>query len=145
MPTSEMKRMKYIALIIATAIFLIGCAKSSIVIAQGNFNSNQTSGKIYSENEVSEKAVILKRPNPVYPQELMNSTTCRGRLAVKLKVVLLKSGEVGDVAVIKRQGCKTTESAINAVRLIKFNPALKIGIPVSQYIFTTCYFAKLNF
>jgi hypothetical protein len=129
--------MKLSALIFITAMLLVANPCQSL----------QSDDKIYKEPEVTERAVILVRPKPLYPQQMWNGNcnswprhASRTRLDVKLKVVLLKSGEVGDIKVLKERPCGTTESSIEAARRIKFKPAAKNGVPVSQYLILTYYF-----
>jgi len=51
-----------------------------------------------------------------------------------LRVVLKASGEVGDIKVVRDLPDGLTEECIRVAREIKFEPAMKGGNPVSQYL-----------
>ena len=96
----------------------------------GNSSSVNVSAKIYEKDEVAQPARILSMPQPYYT-EPARQKEIQG--TVVLRVVLLSTGQVGNIEVIEGLPEGLTEKAIQAVRLIKFNPARLNGIPVSQY------------
>ena len=139
--------MKYSGAIITAAVLLTNGFSVSNQPASSSNTFVQGEDRVYTEAQVTEKATILERPNPRFPQQLWNCSSWPKRrksttLGVKLKVVLLKSGVVGEVEVIKGRPCGTTESSIDAARSIKFKPAVKNGAAVSQYLITTYYFIR---
>ena len=91
---------------------------------------NATSEKIYEPKEVDQKAKILSRQEPSYTEQARRNHTSG---TVILKVVLRASGEVGEIKVMSRLGDGLTEECIRVARLVKFEPAIKNGAPVSQY------------
>lgn len=86
--------------------------------------------KAYGEKEVARAAVVVNRPHPRYP-----GTAAVARIGgeVRLRVLFLASGEVGEIEVLKGRAAGLTESAVEAARKIKFIPAEKDGRLVSQY------------
>lgn len=90
-----------------------------------------TAQPIYSINDVVQKATIISKPEPAYTEE--------ARLAgisgvVRLRLVLGFDGRVHNIAVMRSLSHGLTEKAIRAARNIKFIPAMKNGVPVSQYV-----------
>jgi TonB family protein len=61
------------------------------------------------------------------------SSDCPDGVVLFLKAVLHKSGKVTDIQVVKPINCSFQEKAIKSVRKIKFTPAIKDGVAVSQY------------
>jgi TonB family protein len=88
--------------------------------------------KVYLSREVTEKAVIKSRPevqsNPIATEE------CPQEGSVLIKMVLHKSGKVKDVKLIRGMSCGFDRLATEASRRIKFVPAQKDGVRVSQYL-----------
>jgi TonB family protein len=87
--------------------------------------------KIYTREEVTCWAVINSRPEPSYPKKARDSEV---QGVVRLRVVLLASGKVGEISVIKGLPEGVTEAAIEAARRIKFTPAIKGDRWVSQRV-----------
>ena len=83
---------------------------------------------IFSSGEVTEKAHITFRPQPRYPEEA-RSARLYGQ--VKLLVVLAADGMVKHILVLQPSHQALTESAMEAARKIRFDPAIKDGHPVS--------------
>lgn len=103
----------------------------SAAAAQG---ANQPSeercdGAVYQAKEVSQKARITSKPIPTYPEEA-RIHNINGRVA--LTAVLCRSGHVTDIQIVKGLPFGLTESAMNAVKKVKFEPAQKDGEAVSQ-------------
>ena len=119
---------------------LVVCSMCAPVYCQSDTKQTpeKQEEKIYTEKEQRgpgmEKAVILEKPEPEFPEEAKaNAGDGYTYWEVKLRVVLLKSGEVGEIKVMKKAPYGITESAIRAARGIKFKPAKKDGVPVSVY------------
>jgi TonB family protein len=88
--------------------------------------------KPLTRSEVTERAVIKTRPNPVYPREARRYGV---QGAVKLRIILGSDGRVRDeMDVLEGLPHGITEEAIKAARRIEFEPARKDGRPVSQYV-----------
>ena len=86
---------------------------------------------VYSPKTVDVRAEITKRPPPSYTREA-NRAGIQGH--VVLKLVLTAAGEVGSVRVVRRLPYGLTESAMRVACKIKFNPAMKNGQAVSQWL-----------
>jgi TonB family protein len=98
-----------------------------------NSNSNQSSApldpnRIYSIKEVTQKPVILFKPEPAYTEEARRNST---QGVVVLRVVLKADGTVSGIKPITSLPDGLTERAMLAARQIKFKPAMKDGRPVS--------------
>jgi TonB family protein len=87
--------------------------------------------RVYSPKEVDKRAVI-KNPKEIDPGKLGPSSDCQNRAVVALKLVLRKTGKVSDVEVVKPAFCSLDDKALTSVAKIKFTPAIKDGVPVSQ-------------
>ncbi len=77
---------------------------------------------------VTSKVKIISKPRPGYTdaarQENVQGT-------VSLKVTFLASGQVGSITPVQRLPHGLTEQAIAAARQIRFEPALRNGVPVA--------------
>ena len=85
---------------------------------------------IFVRSEIpTTKARILSKAEPEYPESAR-----RARISgtVKLLVVLAADGAIKNVYVIQPLSHGLTDSAVGALRKIKFVPATKDGHPVSQ-------------
>jgi TonB family protein len=87
--------------------------------------------KVFSGNEVDQRAAILSRPQPEYTQEARVNQISG---VVTLRVVLSASGQVTNITVVKGLGYGLSEKAIDAARKIRFEPARKDGRAVSMYM-----------
>jgi len=122
-----MKSFAVIAVLIGL-FFVSGiCASSSI----GQESSAQPGEKVYQPSEVSRKARITLKPPAQYTEEA-RKRDIRGR--VILRVVLRASGDITDIEVIKGLPYGLTEECIKVAHRIKFEPAVKDGQKVSQYV-----------
>jgi TonB family protein len=88
-------------------------------------------GEIYTGREVTRKAVVLSRPAPSYPKGARRNGT---HGVVRIRMVLAASGKVENVTVVRGLPDGLSEEAIKAALKIKFEPALKDGVKVSQYV-----------
>jgi len=86
---------------------------------------------VFSPRDVDRKARILTRPEPQYTQ-LAKENQVTG--TVTLRAILAASGKVTNIRAISGLPYGLTEQAIAAARKIEFEPAMKDGRPVSQYI-----------
>ena len=96
-----------------------------------SFGASPAGRDILSAREVTTKARILRRPEPMYTERARRSQT---RGTVLLRMVLGADGKVNHIVAVRRLPDGLTESAIEAARRIKFVPATKDGRPVSQYV-----------
>lgn len=88
--------------------------------------------RIYAAKEVDVRAKPI-RSSADYPSP---GADCPGRVEflAAAGAVLRKSGKVTDVELLKSSGCKTFDEDVGRVlRNLRFNPALKDDLPVSQY------------
>lgn len=93
--------------------------------------AGEDDGKVYDGRDVTCRAVINSKPEPVYPRRARKDMITG---VVRLRAVLLASGNVGEVSVVKGLPEGVNEAAIRAARRIKFTPAVKDGRRVSQRI-----------
>jgi TonB family protein len=84
---------------------------------------------IYDPKEVDTKAAILSKTKAEYTDEARQNYISG---VVLLEVILSSSGEIREIKVINPLPYGLTDSAIKAVRKVKFKPAAKDGRPVSQ-------------
>jgi TonB family protein len=87
--------------------------------------------QVFSPREVTQKALILSRPEPLYT-ESARANLISG--TVVLRAILSSTGTVTDIKVVSGLPYGLTERAVEAAQEIKFNPAIKDGRRVSQYI-----------
>jgi protein TonB len=86
---------------------------------------------VYRGRETTRKARITSRPEPAYTEEARS----RGITGtVVLRAVFAANGKVENIRVVVGLPSGLTERAVNAARKIKFEPAVKDGRYVSQYI-----------
>ena len=84
----------------------------------------------FTAKEVDTKAEIKARPDPPYTREARRMGV---EGVVILKVLLLPSGKIDRVRVVRRLPYGLTENAIFAACEIKFTPAVKAEKPVPQW------------
>lgn len=118
--------MKFFLIIILNITFIL--TVQSVVLCQSQDNDSQQSEKIYLPNEVDVKLKIKERPKAKYTEDARRNCI-NGK--VLLNVVLKSSGKVEDIEVIKGLSEGLSESAVEAARKIKFEPAKKDGQKVS--------------
>jgi tetratricopeptide (TPR) repeat protein len=90
-----------------------------------------TSPGIFRANDVTQRAVILFKPEPGFTEAARHHNT---RGVVRLRAVLAADGHVRNVIAIKRLPDGLTEKSIEAAKRIRFTPATVNGRPVSQFI-----------
>ncbi len=86
---------------------------------------------VYAPKEVTRKAAIKRKPDPQYPEEAVRRGVSG---VVVLEVVLLRSGRVGEIKVLRGQPEGITEATVKAARQIEFEPAKKDGKKVSMWV-----------
>ncbi|HEX6729012.1 MAG TPA: energy transducer TonB [Pyrinomonadaceae bacterium] len=87
--------------------------------------------KTYLPKEVDTKALIRVQPEPKYTREARRAGA---QGYVILKVLLSAKGNIDRVRVVRPLPFGLTENAIRAACGIKFDPAIKNGAPVSQWV-----------
>jgi len=90
-----------------------------------------TRERIYTGKEVTTKARLLSKPEPMYTDEAHRKHTGG---TVILRVVFSKTGEVNSINVVAGLPDGLTQRAIDAAGRIKFVPATKDGNPVSMWM-----------
>ena len=94
---------------------------------------------IYGASEVDKKAKLVDAPAAVYTAEAREAKV---RDEVRLRLVLAGDGTIRNMFPIKSAGHALTESAVIAAQQIKFEPAVKDGRPVSQFVTLVYEFKK---
>jgi TonB family protein len=112
------------------AMLVFSCAASVASYSRIGQTAKSPPRKIYEPKEVDQKAKILSRQEPQYTEQARRNHTSG---TVILKVVLQASGEIGEIKVMSELPDGLTEECIRVARLVKFEPAVKNGTPVSQY------------
>ncbi|HEV7903882.1 MAG TPA: TonB family protein, partial [Pyrinomonadaceae bacterium] len=87
--------------------------------------------KTFNQREVTRKANITSKPEPLYTAEARRNQTSG---TVRLRLILGASGSVSGITPLSRLPDGLTEKAIEAARRIAFIPAEKDGRKVSQYV-----------
>ncbi|HEY1404916.1 MAG TPA: energy transducer TonB [Pyrinomonadaceae bacterium] len=88
-------------------------------------------GRTFRVNEVTRKAQITAKPEPLYTEEARKNQVIG---TVRLRLVLSASGQVTGITPLTKLPDGLTEKAIEAARRIGFTPAEKDGRKVSQYV-----------
>jgi TonB family protein len=96
---------------------------------------------VFGGSEVQKRARVIDSPAAVYTEEARADKT-KGE--VRLRVVLASDGTVRNVFPIKSLSHGLTESAMEAARQIKFQPAIRNGEPASQFATFVYEFKKGN-
>ena len=87
--------------------------------------------KTYSPKDVTSKARIIWRPEPIYTETARKNEVTG---TVVIRAVFSSSGQVTNIRVVSGLGDGLTENAVEAARSIRFFPAVKDGRIVSQYV-----------
>ena len=105
-------------------------ASNRILEDQNKYTVINQSEVIYEPEDVDEKANINRKKIAH-----INGRSCReSEVKILLKITLHRSGKVTYVEVIESSSCQSfQDNAIKEARKIKFTPAKKNGIAVSQY------------
>lgn len=87
--------------------------------------------RTFTAREVMKKANIRGKPEPLYT-EAARKFGVTG--TVRVRLILGASGQVSGITAVSRLPHGLTQKALEAARVIKFDPAIKDGRPVSQYV-----------
>lgn len=87
--------------------------------------------KPFPAREVTKKASIRSKPEPSYTESARKFGVIG---TVRMRLILTSSGKVSGITVLTKLPHGLTQKAIEAARKIGFEPALKDGRPVSQYV-----------
>jgi hypothetical protein len=117
---SEAARRKY-----PTVVLTMPTTGSLIAI------SNQTSGQIFSVNDVVRPAIVVSKPEPLDTEEGKRNQFV-GTVAVL--AVFASSGKVTDIQVVSGLKSGLVDSVVVAAGNTRFIPALKDGRFVSQHV-----------
>lgn len=115
---------------------------ASASVARAQETESATRERVYTREEVGTPAVIVSMPEPVYynyGERLLDLTG-----AVKISVVLSASGRVTDVQILEGLSQNQNFASLKAARRIKFMPATKDGLPVSQSYVASYSFKVMN-
>lgn len=105
----------------------------------GQPTSSPKERTIYGAGEVDKKAKLIDTPLAVYTEEARQANA---KEEVRLRLVLAGDGTIRNMFPIKSAGHALTESAVTAAQQIKFEPAVKDGRPVSQFVTLVYEFKK---
>lgn len=86
---------------------------------------------VFGSGEVQQSARIRDSPAADYPTA---ARAAKINGDVRLRMVLAADGRIKYVFPVKSLGNELTESAMSAARQIKFEPAVRNGKPVSQFL-----------
>ena len=106
------------------------CLVVASTVCVSAFAQTTASDKVYSFNEV-EKAAVIQDRDSVSPA-LHRSLSCSSGGWVKFSYVLRRSGKVSDLNVEHSPQCEATPKSLTILLKLKFIPALKDGLKVSQ-------------
>jgi TonB family protein len=85
---------------------------------------------VFGSGEVQVRARLYYAPAAAYPDQ---ARAAKGKGEVRLRLVLAADGTVKNIFPMKPLPHGLTEAAIDAARQIKFMPAVRDGLPVSQF------------
>ena len=97
--------------------------------------------KVFGAGEVQKPARIVDSPAAIYTDEARINKV---KGDVRLRMVLASDGTVRNVFPIKSLSRGLTESATEAARQVKFEPAIRNGEPASQFVTFVYEFKKGN-
>jgi TonB family protein len=86
---------------------------------------------VFGTSEVQKKARLRETPLAVYPE---TARAAKAGGEVRLRLVLAADGTVKYIFPMKPEKYGLTQAAIESARQIKFEPAIKNGQPVSQFL-----------
>jgi TonB family protein len=118
-------------------VFLLSLAVTAAGVCRAQEATPASDGaaaeRVYTREEVTNPAVIIEMPDPVFQRKLGDKLLDVSG-TVKLSVVLLSTGRVGEIEVVAGLSKAQNFAAVKAARRIKFMPATRHGLPVSQSI-----------
>jgi len=83
---------------------------------------------LVTSKSVVRKLQILSKPSPQYTNEARQNAT---EGVVRLRIIFTASGQIGSVISLSELPDGLTEQAIAAAEQIKFEPAIRNGVPIS--------------
>jgi TonB family protein len=86
---------------------------------------------IFTPSEVTTKARLLKKPEPIYTEDARRAGIAG---TVVMRAILAADGTVQNILLLRHLSHGLSEQAVRAARHIKFEPATKDGRAVSQLI-----------
>ncbi len=106
----------------------------SIIFLGVAANAQEQEDTIYKMSEVDEKPVVTKKPKARAVGK-GGREHCEGEGKARVRVILHKSGRVGEIALVKSSGCSLFDnSALDAAKKIEFKPGKKDGKDVSVVV-----------
>jgi TonB family protein len=87
--------------------------------------------KPFSTKELTQRARITSKPEPLYTESARKFGVTG---TVRVRVLLSASGKVSAITVVTRLPHGLTQKAVEAAQKISFDPAVKDGRLVSQYV-----------
>jgi TonB family protein len=126
--------MTFLALIALSVVVSLAHDPKPQRISNSQRQSQKTSDedKVYKPKEVTQKAIIKLRPEVQLNPISIEGCTKQGTAVVSM--ILHKSGKVKGVKLIHGMSCGFDKLALEAASKIKFIPAMKDGVAVSQYL-----------
>jgi hypothetical protein len=118
--------------LLLSSLFIAACCASARAQGDPVATPEPAQERVYTREEVTKPAVILSMPDPVLQRKLGKTLDVNG--TVKVGVVLLSSGRIGEVEIIEGLSQAQNFASIKAAHSITFMPAEKNGRPVSQSI-----------
>lgn len=111
---------------------------TGLAVGQTQGQSQTEDEKVYLSNEVDEKLLVKVKPKANYTDQARRNCI---QGYVLLRGIFRPNGKIEKIEVVKGLDGGLTESAINAMKKIKFSPAKKAGVEVSalqtiEYNFT---------
>jgi TonB family protein len=94
-------------------------------------NEQDASRAVYWPHEVDRKAKIISKREPMFTEEARR-TEVNG--SVVLRMILMPDGKVAHILILKGLPAGLSDSAIYAASQTRFEPAVKDGQPVAQFI-----------
>lgn len=139
---SLLSRVLPFLLTLTCGVFIGSWFSPSEVVKPSSGNGSGSGYDFYNPPPAAPRGVIEARPgtNPLrivskpqakYTDEARVNNV-QGK--VRLKVVMLASGQVGQITVVEGLPDGLTEQAIEAARKLRFEPATKRGAPVTKVI-----------
>lgn len=97
--------------------------------------------RIFTSKQVDVRVIIISKPQPSYTKEARRNGV---QGVVSLKVLLSGNGKVSRIRIVRGLPAGLTESAIRAACKMKFNPAMKDGENVSQWVIAEFIFRTVD-
>jgi TonB family protein len=120
--------MKFRTVPVALAVILVA---SGLLYGQKAPKSKTKEEHVYFSSEVTAEPRIIESPDPSYTEQARKKGISG---LVVIRCIFRASGEITDIFVASGLGQGLTKQAVEAVKKIKFAPALKDGHPVSVWV-----------